>query len=182
MDVKTFETERLFLKAISLEDVPAYEKHFIDYEVVQHLSSAVPWPYPEGGVEWFLRNIILPQQGLDRWTWGIYLKENPPELIGCVDLWREAKPENRGFWLGRKFWGQGYMTEAVRPVMDYAFDELGFERLILTNALGNQKSRRVKEKTGAKLIDVRPASFVRLDYSQTEVWEIAKEDWRKFNQ
>jgi RimJ/RimL family protein N-acetyltransferase len=94
-----------------------------------------------------------------------------------VDLWREGKPESRGFWLGRKFWGQGLMTEAVEPVIDHAFDELGFEKLIFSNALGNERSRRIKEKTGARLLGVEPAKFVDPQFTQHELWELEKADW-----
>jgi RimJ/RimL family protein N-acetyltransferase len=188
LDIPEFQTERLVLKAISLQDVDAYSKHFVDYNVIRFLSSVVPWPYPENGVEVFLKNIVLPNQGKDKWVWGIFLKENPEELIGCIDLWRKGKPENRGFWLGKKFWGKGIMTEANYPILDYAFKELGFEKLIFANAVSNIASRRIKEKTGCRLIGIEPASFVDPERTEHELWELTKEDWesikviaKKFN-
>lgn len=174
-------TERLILKPVTIEDLPSYKKHFIDYEVIKFLSAAVPWPYPDNGVEFFLNHLVLPRQGKDRWCFGIFLKTNPDEIIGVVDLWREPVPENRGFWLGRKFWGQGIMTEAVFPVMDYAFDQLGFEKLYFANAVGNSGSRRVKEKSGATLIEVRPGKFVSPEFTESELWELTKENWKTFS-
>jgi RimJ/RimL family protein N-acetyltransferase len=179
-NIPTFETERLFLRAVTEEDAPDWQKNFADYEVVRNLSAQVPWPYPEDGVISFLKNVILPEQGKIRWVWGIFLKENPQELIGVVDLWRNGKPENRGFWLARKHWKKGLMTEAVNPVIDYAFDELGFSELIFSNALGNIGSRRVKEKTGAKLLRVQPAKHVDPALTENEIWELKKEDWFRF--
>lgn len=179
-ELPVFETERLILRGVTQADAPAYQKHFVDYEIISPLSSMVPWPYPENGAEDFIRSQILPRQGIDKWVWGIFLKENPDELIGVVDLWREGRPENRGFWLGRAFWGKGYMTEAVTPVMDYAFEHLGFQRLVFANAVGNERSRRVKEKTGARLLYTAPASFVDPAYTEHEVWELNKEDWRNY--
>jgi len=176
-----FETERLILRGITKEDVPAYEKHFIDYNVISQLSGAVPWPYPEDGVMDYICNVILPIQGNDKWVWAIFLKENPDELIGAIDLWREGHPEHRGFWLGHKFWGHGYMTEAVKPVTDYAFDGLGFEKLLFSNALGNVKSRRIKEKTGARFLRTEPAKFVNPEYTEHEIWELTKEEWLASN-
>lgn len=175
----TFATERLLLRAVAPADIPYYEKHFIDYEVISHLSSAVPWPYPPNGVSDFLNQFIFPAQGRDQWLWGIFEKQNPSELIGVVHLWREGRPENRGFWLGKPFWGKGYMTEAVGPVMDYAFNSLGFDKLTFANAVGNEKSRRVKEKTGARLLEVKPAKFVNPTYTEHEVWELTADDWKK---
>lgn len=175
-----FKTERLILREVKLSDIPSYKKNFVNYAVISQLSAAVPWPYPDDGVEWFLNNIVFPSQGKDRWVWGLFLKEKPDEIIGTVDLWREGIPENRGFWLGEAFWGKGYMTEAVAPVMDYAFNNLGFEKLVFSNALGNNKSRRIKEKTGATFIGLRPASFVDPQLTQAETWELTKENWLRF--
>ncbi len=101
-------------------------------------------------------------------------------MVGAVDLWREGHPENRGFWLARKCWGKGLMTEAVRPIVDHAFSELGFPKLILANAVGNVGSRRVKEKTGARLLGVTPAKFVDPEFTSHELWELTREDWEKF--
>ena len=172
----TFETKRLLLKQLDDTHADGYRKNFVDYEIIRHLASFVPWPYPDDGVRAFLEG-VLPQQGKDRWLWGIFLRENPSELIGVVDLWRDGHPEHRGFWLGRAYWGKGYMTEAVTPIMHYAFNELGFETLVFANALGNDRSRRVKEKTGARLIGTNPAKFVDPTLTHQEIWELNKKEW-----
>jgi RimJ/RimL family protein N-acetyltransferase len=180
MSVPELRTARLLLRGVTERDEPSYRKHFVDYEVIRHLSAVVPWPYPENGVRDFIRDVILPQQGKDKWVWGIFRHEAPGELIGVVDLWRPGHPENRGFWLGRAFWGQGLMTEAIRPVTDLAFSTLGFEKLVFANAAGNVRSRRIKEKTGARLIGVFPGKFVDPAYTEREVWEITPSEWIAF--
>ena len=176
----TFQTLRLILREVIASDIPAIEKHFIDYRVVRTLSALVPWPYPKNGVEDFLNREIFPRQGRDRWAWAITLKEAPSDLIGIVDLWREGKPENRGFWLGYQYWGNGYMTEAVEPVMDYAFDHLSFEKLVFNNAVGNPRSGRIKEKTGARLLGRAPARFVDPTLTEHDIYEITKSEWEHF--
>lgn len=174
----TLTTERLLLRPFTLEDAESYARHFIDWDVIQFLSGAVPWPYPEDGVRDYLSNVILPQQGDGRWDWGLTRREGPDEVIGGVALWRPGVPENRGFWLGKAFWGQGLMTEAVTAIMDVAFDTLGFETLTFSNAVGNEASRRIKVKTGATLQGVEPATFVRPDLTEHEIWTLTREDWR----
>jgi len=174
--IPTFETERLFLKPISLNDVAAYEKGFVDYEVIRHLAAHVPWPYPADGVQDFIENYLLPRQGKSNWCWGIFLKPDQKELIGSIEI-RLSKTDNRGFWLAKKHWGKGYMSEAAGPIMAYAFEELSFEKMIFTNAKGNQRSRRIKEKTGAKCIGVKPAKFTDPQYTDSEIWELTKEQW-----
>jgi [ribosomal protein S5]-alanine N-acetyltransferase len=175
-----FATERLILREVTEADATAYAKNFVDYEIISQLASVVPWPYPAGGVLDFIRHQIVPRQGNDRWVWGILLKEQPSEIIGVVDLWRTGTPENRGFWLGRKYWGKGIMTEAVVPIMDYAFDVLGFEKLFFSNAVGNKRSRRVKEKTGARFLRIEPGKFVSALYTEREIWELTRDRWREF--
>lgn len=177
--IPKFETTRLILKEITLENIPAYKKHFVDYDVIKFLSSAVPWPYPENGIEDFVTNVIIPNQGKNRWVWGIFLKSNPEELIGCIDLWRDGKPENRGFWLGKKFWNKGIITEAVVPIIDYAFKELKFKKLIFSNAVGNIASRKIKEKTGCKLVEIQKGSFVSSEFTRQEIWELTHDEWNK---
>lgn len=178
MAIPTFTTKRLTLKPIDIRHADSYEKNFVDYEVVKMLAYGVPWPYPKGGVAEYIKARMIPNQGKDFWFWGIYLTENQEEQIGGVDLWRKGTPENRGFWLARRFWNQGLMTEAVEPVMNYAFEILGFEKLVFSNAVGNVGSRRVKEKTGARLVSTRPVKLVDPQYSEAENWELTKAEWK----
>lgn len=174
-------TPRLILKGVRLKHAAAWQRHFADYQVIRHLSTAVPWPYPKDGAAQFIQNVLLPAQGKNRWAWGIFLKGRPDNLIGCVDLWRnqKGKPENRGFWLGRRFWGKGYMTEATSAVTDHAFRKLGFKKLVFANALGNRRSRRIKEKEGARLIGLESVKSIDPRYTKLEIWELTRADWKK---
>lgn len=149
------------------------------YEVIRHLAAHVPWPYPKEGVKDFIENHLWPHQGKSNWCWGILLKTDQNNLIGSIEI-RLSETDNRGFWLATKQWGKGYMSEPVEPVepvMAYAFEDLNFERMIFTNAKGNQRSRRIKEKTGAKFLGLKPAKFSDPQYTDCEVWELIKAEW-----
>lgn len=183
MDIRSvhpiFHTSRLILRPPTILDVPSYKKHFVDYEVVRHLSSAIPWPYPSNGVHDFLENVVIPELGRERWAWGLFLRNDPDVLIGMIDLWKKGKPEHRGFWLGREYWGQGLMTEAICPIHDFVFINLGWKELLFSNAVGNIASRRIKEKTGAEYIQTVSGSFVDPQYTQQEQWRLTKENWQR---
>lgn len=173
------ETDRLILRPIRLSDADSYQKNFCNYEIIRHLSHLVPWPYPDDGAYQFIKNVLLPNQGVSRWTWVLLLKDDPSEIIGAVDLWREAQPENRGFWLAHPYWGNGFMREATDVVTQYAFTDLGFEKLVFANAVGNIRSRKIKEKSGARLLETRPAQFVDPIYTEHEIWQLTKAEWLK---
>ena len=53
-----------------------------------------------------------------------------------------------GYGIGSRFWGQGYVTEAVRRFLAYLFDEKGFHTVYASFFTGNTASRRVMEKCG----------------------------------
>ncbi len=178
--IPTFETSRLTLRPVTLADAASYERYFVDYEVVRYLNRVVPWPYPPGGVESYLRDVMLPDQGNTRWSWAITERSGAGELIGLIELFKGPGRSNRGFWLGRPFWGKGYMTEAAARLNEFVFNELGWDKIIFDNAKGNHRSARIKEKTGARLIDLTPAEFVDPVLTEMEYWELRREDWEKF--
>jgi RimJ/RimL family protein N-acetyltransferase len=65
--------------------------------------------------------------------------------------------------------------------MEYAFNTLNFDRMILGNALGNTRSHRIKEKAGAVFIKTEPiVDFINPEYKEREVWELTKERWETF--
>lgn len=176
----TFETKRLILRPITPDDLPSYQRNFNDYEIIRYLAATVPWPYAENGAEEYYYKILLPKQGKDYWHWGIFLRDFPMETIGGLDLWRSSTIDNRGFWLARKHWGNGYMTEAASRINDHAFNDLGFEVLYFGNAVANVGSRKIKEKTGAVYTGTRPFKFVDPSVTESQNWKLTKDDWAKF--
>ena len=180
LPVKLLETERLELQPLTMKHCEGYTTHFVDYEVVRHLSTAVPWPYPEDGVREFIEQVVLPGQGKSRWDWAICLKDNNLEVIGSVGLLEPTQSLNRGFWLGRPFWGRGFMSEATHAVNQFAFEELGFEELKLSNALGNTRSRKVKQRRGAEFLGTVESTFVDPSYTHAERWRLTRQHWEAY--
>jgi len=178
LHVPTLQTEQLWLRSVSELDIPAYERYFIDYEVVRFLSRRVPWPFPEGGIRAHLERLAAKPEG-ERFSWGIFRKQAPLECIGTIDLFQPGIPHHRGFWLGRQFWGHGYMSEAAAAVTDHAFAELGLTELVLANAAGNLRSRRIKEKSGARFLGLTPGEYVDPALTQQEQWSLTREAWQE---
>lgn len=70
------------------------------------------------------------------------------------------------------------MTEAVVRVTDFAFDELGFDQFVFSNAVGIQRSHAIKATTGAQIVDVVPRQFVDPAYTHCEIWRLTKAEWQ----
>lgn len=82
-------------------------------------------------------------------TWALVDKAGGA-LLGDISLMKLEAPDERelGFWLGRPYWGQGFMPEAARALIDYGFGELGLERLWCRHNKDNGQSARVQQKCG----------------------------------
>ena len=172
-------TERLRLRPLSLGDAPAIQRHFDNWNIIQHMSVAVPWPYPADGAETWVRDFMLPKmQAGEVLAWVLELRAGPPGAIGLLEYRpaTEDRGDNRGFWLAEPWHGQGLMTEAVTAFQDYVFFELDLPRIVVMNASSNRASRRVKEKTGARFLGT-----VTMEHNSgetvTERWEVTREDW-----
>jgi ribosomal-protein-alanine N-acetyltransferase len=173
------ETKRLFLRPLQLADAEETERLFPQWEIVKFLNAGVPWPWPEGLVLPQYRDVILPaiERG-EEWHWSLRLKDSPERLIGKISL-HKNEWDNRGYWLGLPWQGQGLMTEAVAAVNDYWFDVLGFHVLRAPKAVANIASRRISEKTGMRLIATLERDYV-CGRLPAEVWEITAEEWHNW--
>ena len=177
-EIPTLETERLILRPVTLDDAPAIQRHFGTLAVIQHLSVSVPWPYPADGARSFLAEKLLPSvEAGECLAWGITLRGQEQEVVGLIEYrFADADVGNRGFWLAEHLWGQGYMTEAVVAMQDHLFFEVGIERMVVVNSVDNPGSRRVKEKTGARLIGTGHVPHHHGD-GTVERWEVTRASW-----
>ncbi|MFI4975741.1 MAG: GNAT family N-acetyltransferase [Caulobacterales bacterium] len=172
------ETARLILRPVRESDVDAVQRGFGQWEVVRWLHAGIPWPYPPDGAATNMVDTLKHMAGGGKSIWAITLKDGPDELIGRIDLWPgDGKTrDNRGFWLAPEYKGRGLMTEAAERVTEYAFMDLGWPHLWLTNAEANVASGRIKEKQGARLIERVPGQYVSGPGVRL-VWLLTREDW-----
>lgn len=175
-DYPPLETERLLLLPVALDDAPAIQSIFPQWEIVRYLNARVPWPYPEDGAESFMRGVLAEIEAGIHWCWTIRPKDDADRLIGLIDL-RDEENENRGFWLDPAFRGRGLMGEASAAVTDYWFDVLGRPRLAMFKAAGNIGSRNISVRQGMRVVGTGERDFVE-GRMATELWEITAEEWR----
>jgi len=80
------------------------------------------------------------------------------EFIGSIGFGGPLEMLGLGYWIGRQYWGQGYATEAVRLVVDFA-RSLGGVKLQAETFPNNPASARVLDKAGFKKIGVTTKKF-----------------------
>jgi len=171
------ETERLILRPMELRDAPAIQRAFNDWEVIRHLRADIPWPYPADGAETNLRQSLEQRARGEQFFWVITLKGGGDEAIGRIDLRPAVEPRDmRGFWLARAHWGAGLMTEAAERVTQYAFEDLGWPFLYLTNSVANGASHRIKQKQGAVIVDREPFNY-REGPGERIIWRLDRDAW-----
>ena len=70
------------------------------------------------------------------------------KLNGHTDMTDRDDECELGYWLGKPYWGQGIMPEAVDEILRHAFEEIGMTKVWVGYYEGNSKSKRVQEKSG----------------------------------
>ena len=172
-------TGRLILRPMELADATQIQELFPHWEIVRFLQNIVPWPYPHDGALTFVSNVALPRMKREEaWHWTIRLAAEPERMIGTIALMK-GENDNRGFWMGLPWQGQGLMSEACVWANDFWFDTLGFNALRVAKAAGNAASRRISEKQGMRLVGTMEKNYVsgRLP---SEIWEITAEEWHEW--
>lgn len=141
--IPVLETKRLVLRAPRLEDAKCVAALANDRRIAEN-TRRIPHPYSRADAEDFISSVnvangetaflITLADGTIMGACGLAMTDGPaPEL---------------GYWLGNAYWGQGYGTEAVRAVIDYAFTEREHEALQAGARVTNPASRRILEKCG----------------------------------
>ena len=136
------ETERLTLRRPTLVDVKGIVRLANDRRIAEN-TRRLPHPYHGEHAEQFVNTLA------DGGRETVFLVERDFQPIGMVGIdWRAPDAPELGYWLGVDHWGQGFATEAVRAVIDYAFEEFAIENLFAGARVANPASRNVLEKCG----------------------------------
>jgi RimJ/RimL family protein N-acetyltransferase len=135
------------LRALVAADAVPAAQALQDPEVVRWLEGWARRPY---SADDFLE--FINRRRVDAVTWAIECVEDG-EFVGATGL-HELDFRNRhcfwGIWIGPSTrWDRGYGSEACRLCMQYAFDELGMEKVYLHVYEGNHRGRRAYEKPGS---------------------------------
>ena len=147
------ETRRLLLRKLNHMDAPALYEN-IRLKRVSRWLKVVPYPYPKNLALKFVLEAAAKFENGTGFNFGIEIKGKVKKVAGVISLDKvnyENKNAVLGYWLGEKNWGKGYMTEAVKAVLDFGFKRLKLHRIQAGVYSENLASKMVLEKTGFTL-------------------------------
>jgi RimJ/RimL family protein N-acetyltransferase len=150
-DPVVLRTARLELSRPVDSDVDAIRDVCQD-PLIQQFTT-VPSPYTREDAERFVRLVAAGWDSGAECVWAIRDAEG---LAGMVGLHRiKDGAAELGYWLAPRARGRGYVTEAARTVVDFAFGPLRLERLEWHAVVGNHASARVAQNLGFRFEGVR---------------------------
>jgi ribosomal-protein-alanine N-acetyltransferase len=177
----TIEGERMTLREVNVDDLPAAMHWAGDPEFFRHLAVAPP---TDAAYEReFLRTIAAQATTNPRRDYhlGVVLNTTD-ELIGLVRL-SISVPEHRGadigFGLRRDRWNQGFATEAATLLVDFGFRRLGLHRVFAYHHPGNVASGRVMTKLGMQREGLLRENVLNHDgtWRDSVLYSILEQDW-----
>jgi RimJ/RimL family protein N-acetyltransferase len=161
----SFKTERLVLRRPRMKDVDSIYENVNDKEVMKLLDS-IPWPYKRNHAVQFIEK-NKKEWGKTDFTFAI---EMDGKVVGVMGLHNYNKKNRRavlGYSLGKKYWGKGIMTEAVKALMKWAFKEANLMKVFAEIAIDNIGSWKVAKKVGMRRVGIVKKHYI----SKRNVWE-----------
>ena len=136
------------LRKWKLTDAHNLASTISDKRIQDNLRDGLPYPYTDKDAEEFISAMLSSNEnnvfafaivydGKAVGSIGVYRKENIHRLTAEL-----------GYYLAEEYWGKGIMTEAVKQVCRYVFDNSDIVRIFAEPFSFNTASCRVLEKAG----------------------------------
>jgi ribosomal-protein-alanine N-acetyltransferase len=175
----TLETERLILREFEEDDLQAVQEYASDSEVVRYMEWG---PNTEKDTREFLQRAFDQRQKRPRSEYGLaVILKSENQLVGGGGIYI-ANPDHKeaelGYCFNRRFWGQGYATEAARAFVAFGFAELGLHRIYATCDPANVASARVMEKIGMQREGhLRGHRWMKGRWRDSYLYAILEQEW-----
>jgi len=173
------QTERLILRPLQAEDVESIYAIYSDARV-QRYSSHAPWTTMDEAQAFVTRELAVFGEALSLRLW--LVRREDGRLIGQCVLFAISAQNRRaeiGYSLAFDAWGQGYMDEALRALIDYGFNTLDLIRIEADIDPRNAPSARSLDRLGFEYEGLmRNRWIVSGEISDTGFYGLLRECWR----
>jgi RimJ/RimL family protein N-acetyltransferase len=177
------ETDRLILRSLTSADIPLIQ-HSASVREIADTMISIPHPYPEGEAKRYVAQKITEfEQGQSR-TFAIERKSEPCfcGVVEIRDIEREHSQAELSFWLAVAAWGQGYMSEALKPMLNYGFEQLDLNRLYAYHMVRNPGSGKVLQKNGFTQEGILRQRIRKWGvFEDVKLWAILRQEWQNIS-
>jgi ribosomal-protein-alanine N-acetyltransferase len=166
------------LRKLTLDDAPAIFAYASNEDATRYMlwDTHRSLTDSEAFIAWTLQRYQSGEAG----EWGIALKETG-RLIGTIGFAGCSPGQRRaeiGYILAPQYWGRGLMPEAAARVAEFAFEDMGMNRIECCHFAPNEKSGRVMQKIGMVCEGTaRQRVFAKGRFWDTRQYALLKEDW-----
>ena len=172
MEIK-LETERLIIRAYTLDDFDNLYAILSDAETMAHYPST----YDEKGTQSWLNWCIETDNAYGHSLWAMELKETGEYIGDCgvtmQNIDGETLPEI-GYHINKRFWRRGYAKEAAAAVRDWFFTESDYDSVYSYMKYTNVASYSTAASIGMKKIKEYPDPHDKICY----VYRMTREEWK----
>ena len=178
--IPTLKTERLVIRPLTRKDVDFLFNHY-KQEAISRFTL-VEFSSLEEANDFYER--WCDPGSPTRVRVGLELKQEKV-LVGTVCFENYSKTDKRieiGYSLGEKYWGRGLMTEALQCIIQFMFEELGFNRIEATTHIENKRSQNLLLRLGFEREGIlRQKYFFRGKFQDEVAFSLLKEEWKENN-
>lgn len=163
----------------------AEEAHALVTENFTYLKEWLPWVRDDYSLEstrtyirWNLRQ-FSENKG---YAVNIVYQNRIAGSVGYNSINWENRQTEIGYWLGASFQGKGLIGKACRVLIDHAFNELKLNRVAISCAVENLKSRAIPERLGFTQEGIlRQAEWVHNHFNDLVLYAMLKSEWEAAN-
>ena len=167
-------TPRLLLREMTQDDYPALYDILTDPETMRYY----PRPYDDAGVQrwidWTLNNYRTHGFGL----WAVTLRETGEFIGDCGITLQPIRGQwlpEIGYHINKRYWRQGYASEAAAECIRIAFECFGFPAVYSYMNAANEPSWRTALKNGMTFQEEYDDPVD----TRTRVYRLDRETWEK---
>lgn len=166
------QTKRLLIRPYEKKDEEAVYT-VINSKGIFKTTLNIPYPYPREQVGIWLHFTLKNSLYHKGYEWGIFTYDG--QYIGNVGIVNIDLIHRGGeitYFIGELYWNKGYATEAVKAMLDFAFRQLGLERVQGRCMARNPASLRVMQKCHFKYEGLARHEVLKLG-AYEDVWHCA---------
>ena len=148
--ITTIKSKKFILRPFKKGDEFSLAKNINNKKVIKNLL-VVPSPYKLKDARYWVAKNLEEYKKKEPAMIGFAI-DIDGEIVGSVGIHKIAKSHQAeiGYWLAEQHWGNGIMTEAVKLITKFSFNELKLKRVYAYAFSFNKASQKVLAKAGFK--------------------------------